>query len=474
MRLVIAEDEHLERKAMKKLIRENIPKIQVIEEAVNGREAIELAKTIQPNIMLMDIKMPGINGLEAIKKISKINPDIKFILVSAHDTFEYAKTAMRFGIKDYILKPSKKAEIKAALTRVKKEILSEAQLKEIHAETENILKENFITKVLQYPIHPSAHKLYKQLYPNAKSGFFLVCLHEENDIKQICLQTITDHIPLNHIVYLSHHSITICVISKEETIKRPLQLNIAKSLSLQLGKDIFIGIGNVQNDLEEFPTSYRQAYSASIQLKNEKKSSYGFIQKYKLSKDKTIKTIVQYIDMGNEDLTLYHFESSLSRFSRYDKERLFIQIQHLLHNKGIAQMKSTIESLKTMIDWIKFLKVCCLKCKEYNQSLQSVEKAKKYILTNYNKQITLEEVASSVNLSPNYFSHLFRKALGETFIEFLTRVRMEKAVDLLAENKYSLKEINFKIGYNDPNYFSRVFKRHYGVSPRNYQQKFFK
>src|SRR5690625_4404674 len=115
MRLVIAEDEHLERKAMKKLIRENIPKIKVIEEAVIGREVIKLVKTIQSKIMLMVMKVPGINGLEAIKKIPKINPDIKFILVSAHETFEYAKPAMRFGIKDYILKTSKKAVIKVAI-----------------------------------------------------------------------------------------------------------------------------------------------------------------------------------------------------------------------------------------------------------------------------------------------------------------------------------------------------------------------
>src|SRR5690625_7097710 len=91
------EEEHQEKNEMKKLIRKNIHKMRVIEEAVNGREAIELAKTIQPNIMLIDIKMPGINGLEAIKKISKINPDIKFILDSAHDTFEYANTVMIFS-----------------------------------------------------------------------------------------------------------------------------------------------------------------------------------------------------------------------------------------------------------------------------------------------------------------------------------------------------------------------------------------
>ncbi len=120
MRILIAEDELLERKAMKKFIQENFKDMEVVGEAVNGRKAIELAKEMEPDIIFMDIKMPGINGLEAIEKIHEMRPKTKFILVSAYDTFDYAKQAMQFGIRDYILKPGRKEEITTALFRSKK------------------------------------------------------------------------------------------------------------------------------------------------------------------------------------------------------------------------------------------------------------------------------------------------------------------------------------------------------------------
>src|SRR5699024_6693095 len=125
LRILIAEDELIERKAMRKFIENNFTDIIVVGEAVNGRKAIELAETIKPDIIFMDIKMPGINGLEAIEEISGKYPAIKFILVSAYDSFDYAKEAMQFGIKDYILKPAKKEEIVKALLRLQQEITSE-------------------------------------------------------------------------------------------------------------------------------------------------------------------------------------------------------------------------------------------------------------------------------------------------------------------------------------------------------------
>lgn len=111
MRILLAEDELIERKAMVKFLQENFQNMEVVGEAANGRMAVEMALEKQPDIMFVDIQMPGLNGLEAIEKIQAHNPAIRFILVSAYDSFAYAKEAMRFGIKDYILKPGRKEEI---------------------------------------------------------------------------------------------------------------------------------------------------------------------------------------------------------------------------------------------------------------------------------------------------------------------------------------------------------------------------
>src|SRR5699024_2579700 len=97
-----------------------------------------------------------------------------------------------------------------------------------------------------------------------------------------------------------------------------------------------------------------------------------------------------------------------------------------------------------------------------------------YLSAHYDQDVTLEDVASSVDLSPNYFSNLFKQEFGETFIDYLTKLRLNKARELIRENRYSLKEISFMVGYKDPNYFSRVFKKYDGQSPRQFQKATFK
>ena len=475
MRIVIAEDEHLERKAMKKFIHTNFPDISIIEEAVNGREAIELAKSVRPHIMLMDIKMPGVNGLEAIEQIYAINPTIKFILVSAYDTFEFAKTAMKFGIKDYILKPSKKEEIKAALLRVKKEILNEVKSDEKNQQTEELLKESFITKVMQHPIHSTATELYKQLFPKMNAGFFLVCVSEINYDKQTLIENFKKHIQFEHIVYQANDRVVVCILS-EVQLEKAEQLQVARKLSLEFGKHMYIGLGYSYNTIKDFPTSYRQAYSACLQLKGDQKVNYGFMQDNEQQKnlDELIDTIIDYMEKGNLELVVLHFEKNVHKFTKMDRENLFIRIQNTLRSRNITIPERSINSLQTDNDWSSYLEICCLKFKEYHQSLQSMERAKQYIYSNFSKHISLEEVAEFVNLSPNYFSNIFKETLGETFIDFLTQIRMEHAKKLLEENEHSLKEISFKVGYKDPNYFSRVFKKNFGVSPKHYQNEIFK
>src|SRR5690625_2774321 len=167
MRILIAEDELLERKSMKKFIETNFSTMEVVGEAVNGRKAIELAKTVQPDIIFMDIKMPGINGLEAIKQIHANDPAIKFILVSAYDTFDYAKQAMEFGIKDYILKPGKKEEIVKALLRLQQEITSERKAKK---QSTALLQEQFMRHVMHEPLPEDTFYLQEELFPRMKSG----------------------------------------------------------------------------------------------------------------------------------------------------------------------------------------------------------------------------------------------------------------------------------------------------------------
>ena len=105
------------------------------------------------------------------------------------------------------------------------------------------------------------------------------------------------------------------------------------------------------------------------------------------------------------------------------------------------------------------------------ESESVVARAKAYIDQNYQKDISLDEVSRMVDISPYYFSKLFKQEQGENFIEYLTRTRMQKARQLLKDQKYSIKEICAMCGYSDPNYFSRIFKKYEGVTPSEYRER---
>ena len=106
------------------------------------------------------------------------------------------------------------------------------------------------------------------------------------------------------------------------------------------------------------------------------------------------------------------------------------------------------------------------------QSESVMEKAKKYIRENFQKELTLDEVSKNVDISPYYFSKIFKEETGENFIEYLTRVRIDKAKELLVDANVSVKEAGIQSGYSDPNYFSRIFKKQMDMTPSEYKARY--
>lgn len=474
MRILIAEDELLERKSMKKFIETNFSNMEVVGEAVNGRKAIELAETVQPDIILMDIKMPGINGLEAIKQIYAKNPAIKFILVSAYDTFDYAKQAMEFGIKDYILKPGKKAEIVKALLRVEKEIIEESRIKEKKRQSERLVKENTVANLITYPVHKETVTFHKQLFPEMVSSYFLIA----SRVPKASIQSVEDKLQeqLNRscMIYQTGEVVVIYVISSQ-TDSVEEQLKFASYVKEEFDHDVHIGIGSSQFEIERLPSSYREAYAACFQLQDKQQQAYGFFAEHQEQGkiDTLLAQLVQQVEHGNYLDALQHYKEIEADLDYAHQENLYITIENMLTKWNLSVTSHSIATLKVNQDWYHYLNICCLKIREFHQSKQLMSKAKAYIQTHFHEALTLEEVAEDVQLSPNYFSNLFKTTFGETFIEYVTRTRMIKAKELIKTNTYSLKEISFMIGYNNPNYFSRVFKKHFACSPKQFQRDIF-
>jgi two-component system response regulator YesN len=150
-----------------------------------------------------------------------------------------------------------------------------------------------------------------------------------------------------------------------------------------------------------------------------------------------------------------------------------------IRNEEYFKIDDCVEDLLNIEDPVE-LKVWCRERIEYvSQGISEIMekrvnslilKAMDYIKGNYKNEIALEDISREVNISPHYFSKLFKEQVGENFIDYITSLRIQKSKELLVENQLSIKEICFDIGYSDPNYFSRIFKRIVGVTPTEYKE----
>lgn len=473
MNVLIAEDELIERKSMKKFIEENFSKIKVVGEAVNGREAIEKTQTLQPDVILMDVKMPGIDGIEAVRQINEQYPSVKFIMVSAYDSFDYAKEAMSYGIKDYILKPGKKEEIIRALLRLKKELLEDEEREIEQQQSRSWKEEKWLKKLMQQSAGKETDALRKELFPAMKSCYFLVFMQETSYL----LETIRNALQQNlthPFVLLDEDSYTAAAIIIQKEMGDPDILKTAQLLHYTLGEGTYIGAGNVYTTQEKMVQSFSEAYAACFHLKTNQQRAYGFLAETYQDRGAILSKIYTSIEKGNGAEAAAYFKEKQSLLSDKDKEQLYVQLQHLLEEHNVSASFPSMSALNTVDDWYHYLHMFGNQLHESYQANQSLNQIKNYLRNHFNEPLTLEEAAFRIQLSPNYFSNLFKQTFQMNFTEYVTKLRMEEAKTLIKENEHTLKEVSYLVGYKDPNYFSRVFKKYFQQSPKQFQQEIFK
>ena len=176
--------------------------------------------------------------------------------------------------------------------------------------------------------------------------------------------------------------------------------------------------------------------------------------------------------------------------ARMSNEKLDARLKLLQDEIQITKLKSKkdskkdkvrilIDFLKSFVDYIfttRFEEIIFSSSQASQSHLQeSIKRAVEYINENYYKpNLSLSEVSKAVNLSLYYFSHQFKNELGTTFIDYLTKVRIEAAVELLKDLRLSIAQVSFAVGYQDPNYFSKVFKKYVNISPAEFREQFAK
>lgn len=507
-KVLIVDDEQIEREGLKAILAKGLPGLS-IELARNGDEAVEKSEVVCPDLVLMDIKMPGISGLEAVRRIRETCPDTKFIMVTAYDTFEYARSAIKLGVRDYLLKPSRAGEIVATVGKVLDEIAAERKEREARGEAERtlqrmlpILETDAVTQLL----YDHAHEVHiAELVPllgghAAREAFVLLLvvnaeegagpLHAE-------LREFMRECGYGWVGALSGRQIPLIVFREEGISYRAQAASLIRRL-LALGSRfpglrLFIGVGTPCASLDEIRFSYQEALIATADT--EPPARHRFYEDmptfHGLTDDDAGKTaekqFIDYIRSGKWTEVERFVTAFIDRCEKNGLavvhagqrvlELLWI-IAGVLAEAGIEAEKPTLSfqmqnyrELRAEAGTETAKLVRTAESRLSGAGPCAIHRIKRYIVDHAHEDISLEQIAALVNLSPFYVSKMFKEETGQNYVEFLTDCRIEKAKSLLADPRRSLKEIAFETGYRDPNYFSKVFRKVTGLAPSEFRRQ---
>lgn len=521
IRILIVDDEPIERMALQRIIETSFTEVEIVGQASNGREAIESAELLKPDLITMDIKMPGINGLQAIERIKTFNDTVKFIVVTAFDTFEFARSALQMGVSDYLLKPSKTTVIQETIGKVVQEIRSnrmESEHRRMDSERLRrmlpIVEADIVSQLL-FDDTPSLHlsEMIDLLgLPVTKGGFVINLLlsesshdgrhehgrHEELEgLHAVIVKQLADWNVHCWIGKITGNQIPIILFMEGEQSYRSYAVIMGRKLVQAAlrhsGYEPFAGIGGLYGELKELRKSYHESMLASVDLSLP--ARFCLYEDLPRHDSKSISRLTMDLEKNVlEEVRRGHFDAAADLVRQmidvYEgagervaiaQQRVFeviVIVSRMLHEMGVDVQKLYYQGQTTSYVQLRaetrvLIAGIAEAAARSNGELETglLLKLKHYIKDHAHEDLSLERLAAVVDRNPFYVSKLFKEQFGMNYIDYLTECRMEAAKQLMLESEMSLKEITFEIGYNDPNYFSRVFKKIVGHSPTDYRKQ---
>ena len=514
----IVDDEHIVLEGIRNTIDWDNSQFTFAGEASDGELALSMIHEMKPDILITDIKMPFMDGLELAKILKKIQPWIRIIILSGHDEFEYAKAAISIGVEDYILKPFTHDDLIRSLTKVaanldkeKKQLSDMTQLREELESNSTLMRNKFLSDLVFGNIdHAEAMQKASTLNLDFISRYYKIIINDLRNEKQnhnaiqeakVRLNSLAKNWP-DVISFFIGPERCVCILNGnsqedidnasfdyaeaiEHIVTQHLDCNVISSISKTV--DHFSQIGECYNDADKILQITRIWNKSRILSSDDvKNSSDGKISLQ--DKDPLVDNL-KYAGKNEIDSIINHYIGILNENSQsftviasYLLVDVIMAVSKLIEELDgkvneimpeILQHSFVEESIQNEEIFVKNVRNILTRLLDYRDSrIQGrygdvIIKAKDYIEKNYASQDTcLSTVADVVHLSPNHFSTIFSQECGITFIEFLTNVRVEAAKKLLKETDMKGSDIAYECGFGDPHYFSFIFKKTTGVSPR--------
>ncbi len=499
-------------------------------EAPDGEMALSMLQDIKPDILLTDIKMPFMDGLSLCRTVTQTMPWTQVVILSGYDEFAYAREAISLGVKDYLLKPVNAQELLEVLNRIAGRIREEKKqqadlrlLKEQFASSSRYLQENLLRELFSGSFGKSDTasllERSRKLHMSLTAACYLVMLiapeysnhqYEESISVQGALQRLCDG--SGGAVYTCEaggFSLLLVLGDNEEDLEERAY-GFAQAASYGIERSVGIcakaGIGSTVNCLWEAPQSFSAAQMVlrtmgTYQGENSQRrimgiGDVGIPQGLSLLNLDVapISTQLQYATKEDLDGILNRYVSSLGDMaSRSLMMANYVYVEILLaasriikENGGTPQevlpkalqkqeAAAGMHSVDDVLPQAKEILSCAIAYRDRQSATRYsmvIRKAQAYLCEQYqNPNINLKDVASYVALSNNHFCTVFSQEMGVTFTEYLTGLRLNRAKELLRTTSLRSSDITYQVGYNDPHYFSYLFKKNTGMTPRDYRRE---
>ncbi|WP_059041962.1 response regulator [Paenibacillus rubinfantis] len=520
LKALIVDDEHLIRKLIRMRINWEQEGFEIAGEASNAQEAMELVEQQKPDVILTDIYMPVIDGIEFSRSVMEKHPQIKIVVVSGHDEFEYAQQSIKIGVFDFLLKPIRAADLLHVTRKLKQKIEEErsregelARLKEELARNLPYLREKFLLQWLQGTLSREEIReqaeyfqlpAFRQESPYQIAVVEITPLAEKHTEEQLILlgmackrkmELFFQGDPFVTTLSDTRNQFVLISFRPEGDLARICEALINRLTGSPKGL-VTIGIGRKRHRLQEGHLGYQEACSA-IRYKafvgNNQVICYEDMvdsreETYR-SNPELLRQLQFYISVGSSDRAAEMLEhifdvafSSVSQFRMaamdviHECQRAAME-QQLEGEQGLD--KETLVSIITadnLPELVQTLKGYILTVSEAIHARRQtkegnlIHQVQAYLEQNLGDPgVGLASTAAAFFVSPGHLGRLMKKETGQTFVEYLTNLRMKKAEGLLKTTDLKGYEIGEQVGITDPHYFSILFKKSTGRSMNEYR-----
>ncbi len=522
-KLLVADDEYWTREKIRSMISWEDYQIDFMSPAQDGEEVLQIMMRDRPDILITDINMPFLNGVELVKRVKEQYPEVVVLVLSGYDDFAYVRETLMAGAINYLLKPVSKIDLIQAVSNALGRISEKEENERQNLKAASLLQDRELSLLVEkerirFSMMPAAET---PLDP-AGCSLMLVKIHDlqalmaryQYDMNYLSysikkkLGEVDSQQKLIVFNYINRSNEFLVVTELDAGGQQVLALKIMKQLCGETDSPITVAVSEQAYSMDSLHDAYVQSISVLMTRPYNRENVILFFNKEKNSMntqvvncisqemERRLKTVLK---TGSEKaLKSFLMEEagldSCESFNLMEMKQIVNRISAVfldyLAGKGaseagirelgrLEQMADKavegldVEELLSLLTEMQNVVLGEKKSEVIGNIRDYVKEAVDYINENYFEELTLSGLSEKYAVESSYFSRLFKQETGENLMLYIASRRMEKAKELMRREDINIAEVAFMVGYDDYTYFSKVFKKHTGVSPREYRNRLF-